>query len=153
MVNDMIREMFRGLHSKKAGRPRRLTPHIYGFSVNVGPDGVPRTRRFGDIRSGRNGRPEVRRRREPLVDVVEHEDEIEVIAELPGVKKEDIGLRLVEGGEVLIDVDTPQRRYHKKIGLPSDVAGKPRATYKNGVLKVVFKKVKEKREGRRIEIE
>lgn len=151
-VNDMIREMFQGFQSKKAGRPHRITPNIYGFSVNVGPDGVPRIRRFGDIRSG-HGRPEVRRRREPLVDVMEHEAEIEVIAELPGVEKEDIGLHLFEGREVLIDVDTSQRRYHKKIGLPSDVAGKPRVTYKNGVLKVVFKKAKEKKEGKRIEIE
>lgn len=84
---------------------------------------------------------------------MEHEDEIEVIAELPGVEREDIGLRMIKGGEVLIDVDTPQRRYHKKIGLPSDVAGEPRATYKNGVLRLVFKKLEERGRGRRIEIE
>lgn len=74
--------------------------------------------------------------REPLVDVIEGDREVMVVAELPGIETEDISLYLSE--DILrIDVDTVARRYHKKLKLPcrirSDTA---RATYKNGVLEV-----------------
>ncbi len=153
MLNDMMKDMFEAFPFNKTRKSGRYRPHVYGFSINIGPNGVPKIRRFGDIQSSRGGTPKIRERREPLVDVMEHEDEIEMIAELPGVDKGDIDLRIVRGREVLIEVDTQQRRYRRKIRLPADVQGNPKATYKNGVLTVQFKKEKGREAGDRIGIE
>ncbi|RLI90628.1 MAG: hypothetical protein DRO89_05520 [Candidatus Altiarchaeales archaeon] len=73
---------------------------------------------------------------EPLVDVIERDREVMVVAELPGVKTEDISLYISE--DILrIDVDTTARRYHRKLKLPCRVRSDTgTATYKNGVLEV-----------------
>ena len=73
---------------------------------------------------------------EPLVDVIERDREVMVVAELPGVKTEDISIYISE--DILrIDVDTTARRYHRKLKLPCRVRSDTgTATYKNGVLEV-----------------
>jgi len=73
---------------------------------------------------------------EPLVDVIERDREVMVVAELPGIKTEDISLYISE--DILrIDVDTTARRYHRKLKLPCRVRSDTgTATYKNGVLEV-----------------
>ncbi|MCS7114135.1 MAG: hypothetical protein RMJ15_03975 [Nitrososphaerota archaeon] len=43
-----------------------------------------------------------------------------VVAELPGVEKEDIKLYGSED-TLTITVDTPQRKYHKEVSLPAKV--------------------------------
>lgn len=109
-------------------------PMVYGFSVNIGPDGEPRIERFGHV--PREGEPSVSDEREPLVDVIETEKEIRVVAELPGVEKEDIALS-VSGDVLEINVDTATRKYHKRLFLPARVEEDvTKATYKNGVLEV-----------------
>ncbi|HDH41864.1 MAG TPA: Hsp20/alpha crystallin family protein [Candidatus Altiarchaeales archaeon] len=73
---------------------------------------------------------------EPLVDVIERDREVMVVAELPGIKTEDISIYISE--DILrIDVDTTARRYHRKLKLPCRVRSDTgTATYKNGVLEV-----------------
>lgn len=80
------------------------------------------------------------------MDMLDAGEEVVVVAELPGVKKEDIDLHASED-ELIISVDTPQRKYHKELPLPEEVDPKPvKASHKNGVLEVRFKKKgKEKR--------
>ena len=93
----------------------------------------------------RFGRPRIsiREEREPLVDVMETDDEVKVIAELPGVEKKDIKLYGTED-TLTISVDTAERKYYKKVELPSAVDAKSaKASYKNGVLEVRLKKKKE----------
>jgi HSP20 family protein len=111
-------------------------PFVYGFSMRVGPDGKPVIREFGNTAR----RPELRGEREPLTDVIEHDHDVSATMELPGVGKEDINLTTTES-TLTVDVDTPQRRYHKVVDLPCKI--KPdttKATYKNGVLDVVMEK-------------
>jgi len=125
---------------------RQWGPFVYGYSVTIGPDGKPQIREFGNVKPElRLGGPKIniREEREPLVDVMETNEEIKVVAELPGVEKEDIKLYGTEDA-LTISVDTPERKYYKKVELPSKVdTKKTKASYKNGVLEVTLKKKKE----------
>jgi len=83
--------------------------------------------------------------REPLVDVISTNGEIKVVAELPGVEKEDIKLHGTED-TLTISVDTPRRKYFKEIELPAKVdVKKAKTMYKNGVLEVTLPKIEEKK--------
>ena len=132
---------------------RTLGPVVYGYSMTIGPDGKPVIREFGNIKPFRLGAPKPEEAREPLVDVIEGEKVVQVVAELPGVEKLDIKLNVSER-TLKITVDTEKRKYHKEIDLPSRV--KPdsaRATYKNGVLEVIIDKVERKTPGKSITID
>jgi len=119
---------------------REFGPFVYGYSMKIGPDGKPEIREFGNIKKGIQG-PQVKEEREPLVDVIESDGEIRVVAELPGVEKSDISLRGTEDS-LEISVDTPQYKYYKEVALPAKVkVREAKSSYKNGVLEVVFPKV------------
>jgi len=76
------------------------------------------------------------------MDVITTNGEIKVVAELPGVVKNDIKLYGTES-TLTISIDTPQRKYFKEIELPAKVdLEKAKSTYKNGVLEVTFPKRK-----------
>lgn len=164
-IDEMFREMEemmrRELEEFSKGTPRNLIrektlpdgtkirqwgPFIYGYSVTIGPDGKPQIREFGNVKPEVSlGGPKIniREEREPLVDVMETDEEIKVVAELPGVEKKDIKLYGTED-TLTISVDTPERKYYKKVELPSRVDTKgTKASYKNGVLEVTLKKRKE----------
>ncbi|MEM3736523.1 MAG: archaeal heat shock protein Hsp20 [Candidatus Bathyarchaeia archaeon] len=132
---------------------RIFGPFVYGYSMTVGPDGKPQIREFGNIkpiaRATRTGgiRPslDIKDAREPLVDVMPTNGEIKVIAELPGVNKQDINLSGLED-KLIISVDTPGRKYYKEVDLPVKVDVKSaKSTYINGVLEVTLPKVEEKK--------
>ncbi len=127
-------------------------PVVYGFSITIGPDGKPIIREFGNVRRIR-GKPEIVEEREPLVDVFESENEITVVAELPGVDKEKIDVKVTEDGKTLIiNASNDKRKYYKEVDLPSKVdPSSAKASYKNGVLEVKLKKIG-KEEGRGVKI-
>jgi len=122
-------------------------PFVYGYSITVGPDGKPQVREFGNIRPSaerRFGRPSISisEEREPLVEVISTDSEINVIAELPGVEKEDIKLHATET-TLTISAETQKRKYYKEVELPEKVdPKKAKSTYKNGVLEVILPKKK-----------
>ncbi len=132
----------------KDGVIREFGPIVYGYSITVGPDGRPRIREFGNVRPGGEAEiVEVSEAREPLVDVFEEDDRVKVVAEVPGVDKKDIKLNATEE-TLTISVDNPQRKYYKEVELPAKVDPKSaQASYKNGVLEVVLKKVGGKKAG------
>ncbi|KPV64000.1 MAG: Small heat shock protein HSP16.5 [Candidatus Bathyarchaeota archaeon BA1] len=129
---------------------REWGPFVYGYSMTIGPDGKPQIREFGNVKPSLRPEPfgvtrpslDVREEREPLVDVVSTDDEVKVVAELPGVEKESIKLHGTED-TLSISVDTPQRKYFKEVELPAKVDIKEAKTiYKNGVLEVTLRKIK-----------
>ena len=123
---------------------RELGPFVYGYSVKIGPDGKPEINQFGNLRPSRRG-PMVKEEREPLVDVVETNDEIHVVVELPGVEKTDIKMYGTEDS-LTISVDAPQRKYYKEVILPTKVKVREATSrFKNGVLEVTMPKVKEEK--------
>ncbi len=119
---------------------KELGPFVYGHSMKIGPDGKPEIQEFGNIKKGLKGAPQVKEEREPLVDIVETENDVHVVVELPGVEKSDIKLHGTEDS-ITISVDTPQYKYFKEAELPVNVKVKEaNSTYKNGVLEVVLPK-------------
>jgi len=154
---ELEREIPRSLIREKRtdrGYIREIGPIVYGYSITIGPDGKPIVREFGNIRPGRGPEiVEVSEAREPLVDVFEEEDVVKVVAEVPGVEKDDINLNATER-KLVIKVDTPQRKYYKEVDLPAEVDPQSaKATYKNGVLEVVLKKVGKGETGVKIKVE
>ncbi|VVC72270.1 Small heat shock protein HSP16.5 [uncultured archaeon] len=81
--------------------------------------------------------------REPLVDVIERSEDITVMAELPGVEKGEIRLRL-SGGTLIIDAPREGiAKHYREIRLPAKVrSGKAKASFKNGVLEIVLRKAR-----------
>lgn len=119
---------------------KEFGPFVYGYSMKIGSDGKPEISEFGNIKKGLTG-PQVKEEREPLVDVVDTNGEIRVVAELPGVEKTDIKLHGTEDS-LEISVDTPNSKYYKEVQLPAKVTVKEaKSTYKNGVLEVIIPKV------------
>lgn len=155
LMERMFREMYRAAEFPKeptfreklpsGGEIRRWGPYVHGYSITIGPDGKPMIREFGNVKRVMKG-PTLAEEREPVVDVIEEEDRVRVIAELPGVSRKDVKVNVAER-EVSIRVDTPNRKYSKDIRLPCAV--KPKADkerYANGVLELVFERAKKKPE-------
>jgi HSP20 family protein len=118
---------------------REWGPFVYGYSVKIGPDGKPEVREFGNVKPGLKG-PQVKEEREPLVDIVETDGEVQVVVELPGVDKKDIKLTATEE-ELTISVDSLERKYFKRVAFPVKVrVREARTQYKNGVLEVAVPK-------------
>jgi len=139
-------------------------PFVYGYSMTIGPDGKPQIREFGNVKPSlkpeapfgpRRPGLDIKEEREPLVDVISTNNEVKVVAELPGVEKSDIKLYGTEK-TLNISVDTAQRKYFKEVDLPTNVNPKTaKSVYKNGVLEVTLTKIKEEKKpkGEPIKIE
>ncbi len=114
---------------------------VYGFSVRLGAEGEPVVERFGNIGETPSGAV-VAETREPLVDVLDEEEGILVVAEMPGVDEKEIRVR-AEGDVLKIMASGGQRRYHKEVLLPSPVdPGRVATSYKNGILEARLTKTK-----------
>jgi len=126
------------------GKIKRYGPFIYGFSYTKEPGKEPEIKEFGNIKaSHRRIEPFPNGEREPLVDVIDHGDSYEVVAELPGVEKKDIKLHAADDA---LEIRTEnERRYFKEVPFKTPVKPETaKATYKNGVLSVrITKKAKE----------
>jgi len=117
------------------------SPFVMGWSVSIGPDGVPRFQRFGSKSPIPGTRFTPGQEREPLIDVYDQGDTLRVIAEVPGVTKENIKVR-AEGKRVRISAREGERRYSKVIDLPCEIIpDSTQAKYNYGVLEVTLKKV------------
>jgi HSP20 family protein len=157
MESTMPRDMVRVRRQPDGSVRREYGPFVYGYSVKIGPDGKPIVREFGNLKPGKGGEGQpalnLQDMREPLVDVIEEENAVKVLAELPGVNKEDISLFLSDN-VLTINVDTPERRYHKELSLPGDVdESSVRSTYTNGILETVLTKQERRDKGTKINIE
>ena len=121
---------------------REMGPIVYGYSVKIGSDGKPVVSKFCNIDAFPNvlgGGLAVKEEREPLVDVIKGPDELRVVAEVPGVNKEDLRL-MSDEGLLTIESVTGQPRYHKTVELPDTVdPSTAKSVYKNGILEVSFK--------------
>ena len=108
--------------------------------------------------------------RRPRVDVADRENEVQVRAELPGVKKEDLDISVSEGA-VTIKASTREEKeegekegdYYRReiatgsfartVALPADVdADKARARFEDGVLELTLHK-REQAKRRQIKVE
>ena len=80
--------------------------------------------------------------REPLVDVFEDGDFVNVTAELPGVEESKVKLE-VENDVLTIRSDTSARKYYKEVKLPTSVKKDPaESRFRNGILEIKLVKAK-----------
>jgi len=157
--DDRIREDIRRMTEEMAKMFSNVQPGkpvVHGFKIQFGPDGRPRIEDFGNrsIKSP-DGEPVISEEREPLTDIIEGDEDVAVTVEMPGVEKEDVDLN-VTGDALEITVDTPKRKYHKRLDLPCGVKPKTtKDTYKNGILDVVITRKDKKKpsEGYQVDIE
>jgi len=150
-VKKMAEEMMKMFTNAQPGKPV-----VHGYKIEFGPDGKPQIEDFGNrsIRSP-EGVPSISEEIEPRTDIIEGENDVAITVEIPGVEKEDINLVATED-TLEIKVDSPKRKYHKRVDLPCNVKTKStKATYKNGILDIVLDKKEKKKDhdGFRVSIE
>jgi len=133
--------------------PPGQRPLVYGLSISTGTDGAPMLQEFGNAPMQGRMAEEKEPRREPLTDIIESEDKVTVIMELPGANKEDIQID-VDERSLDVNVDMPEKRFRKHLDLPCDVLpDSSKANYKNGVLDLVLKRAKVRKKGKKIKVE
>ena len=138
----MPEEMLRETRHSDGSVHREYGPFVYGYSVKIGPDGKPVIREFGNMKPGIEEEQTMsfQESREPLVDVIEDEDSVKVLAELPGVEKQDIKINATTHG-LTIKVENANRRFFKELELPFNIdRSTAKSTYRNGVLEISFRK-------------
>jgi HSP20 family protein len=122
----------------------KFSPFMAGFNINFDSEGNPIIDSFGNIKPKSKGESKGDSIREPLVEVNDEEDKLIVIAEMPGVTKEDIELKATSHS--LTISTNPQteagRNYYKEIQLPTAINSEyAKARYKNGILEIKLKKM------------
>ncbi len=117
-------------------------PEVYGFSLQVGPDGIPHMERFGKSKPGDANRTEIAEEnmREPYVSsIVDRKNNVlNITAEMPGIEKKDIELNATENDLMINTIG--ERKYFKVI--PTHYSVDPdsaKAKYNNGLLEVTLK--------------
>ncbi|MGQ9780911.1 MAG: archaeal heat shock protein Hsp20 [Nitrososphaeria archaeon] len=141
--DELVDEMFKHFDTIEMDQEpegkRKPGPYIYGFSITIGSDGRPEVREFGNVRRTGHGRvlSEVR---EPLVDVIDRGKEVVILAEVPGVKREDVHLG-VGRNEIRLSVDSRDAKYEKIISVPPRAdANSMQVQCNNGILEIRLKK-------------
>jgi HSP20 family protein len=111
---------------------------VYGFSVKIGLGGEEfKLEPFGNIRrDDKSGQAVVHEVREPIVDVFEEKDHTLIVAEMPGISKEDLQLD-VSGDLLTIYAEKGEKKYRKEILLPmSYPKEKVFVSCNNGILEI-----------------
>lgn len=81
--------------------------------------------------------------REQAVDIIEEEEFIHVMVEVPNVKENEISLN-VDDKTLTIKTCTQTKTYYKKVELPTAVKkGIVKSSFRNGILEVILKKDKD----------
>jgi HSP20 family protein len=112
---------------------------VYGFTIKSAVGGVPTVETFGNIKKTPEG-PKVEEEREPITDVFDEENEMIIIAEMPGMKEEEISIELKD--DILeISATSKIRKYRKEVLLPAKgIQENLSSTYNNGILEIRIKK-------------
>jgi HSP20 family protein len=125
---------------------KEFGPIVYIYSAKIGENGKPIRRKLGNVDVFSHlitaSSHDTQEDREPLIDIINGKEEIKIVAELPGVAKENVKLYANENTLTIeSSTVTEERRYYKKIEFPEFV--KPssgKSHYKNGILEITFKK-------------
>ena len=123
---------------------------VYGFTVRTMPGGPKRAvkiERFGNIKKDDNESIKIDEIREPIIDVFDEKDHVNVIAEIPGVSENDIKTEL-KGDILIVSAESNDRKYNKEILLPKEVKPETmKSSYRNGILELKFGKDTRKKRG------
>ena len=155
---DLVKEY----ETSTGGKVREYGPFVYGYSMTIGPDGRPKVREFGNVKSpfsssragGSFNKPLISSERQPLADVTTTDKEVKVVVEMPGVSKQNIIVN-VHDNTVEITTTNTERKYHEVVQIPPETdIETATSTYKNGILEITFKKKEQtKPKGKQINVE
>lgn len=135
---------------QKKGTVQTFGPYYCGYLETVGEDGIPHVTEWENTKPARSLAESTVR--DPYVDVsVDEKDRtLKIVTEMPGIDKSDIKLNVSEK-LVLLSAEHDDRKYEKKIPLPSKVGeNSAKAKYTNGVLELTLSLAKEKPQGKLI---
>jgi HSP20 family protein len=117
------KELVREYETPDGAKVREIGPFVYGYSMTVGPDGKPRVKEFGNIKSPMSGGratfgvPKISSEREPLTDISTTATEVKVAIEMPGVSKENIRIQAYEN-KVEVESNDPRENITKLSTFP-----------------------------------
>lgn len=145
--NKAPKDLVREYDTSGGGKVKEYGPFVYGYSMTIGPDGKPKVREFGNVKSPLRGQgffrttPEMTSVREPLADVTTTDKDIKVVIEMPGVTKSNIRISAYDRSVEVQTTEGAERKYHEVINLPEEAdIETARSTYNNGILEIIFKK-------------
>jgi HSP20 family protein len=161
------KELVREYQTPEGGKIREVGPIVYGYSMTIGPDGKPKIREFGNVRSSslRGGggggggssfsAPMISSERQPLADVITTDTEVKVVVEMPGVSKENIKVNAYDSSVEITTTGQEERKYREVVEIPPETdIETAKSIYKNGILEITFKKKEQtKPKGKQINIE
>ena len=129
-------------------------PHYYGYTMTVGPDGKPIVKEYGNVKPGLLPSSDTR---EPIVDTIvnEKDNQVKLVAEMPGVEKSDVKIVVQDNNIVNIDAEHGDKKYHANVPVQYKVdKDSVKASYKNGILEIVFGLIKEEKpKGKQVEVQ
>lgn len=160
MQTNAPKDLIKEYETPDGVKVREVGPIVYGYSMTIGPDGRPRVKEFGNVKSplrgapGSFGMPSISSEREPLSDTTVTDEEVRITVEMPGVAKEKIKITAYED-KVEVTSNDPQRKYHEVIELPPGADIETiKSTFNNGILEIIFRKKEgSKSSGKEIKIE
>lgn len=155
MESKIPKDLVREYETPEGSKVREMGPLVYGYTMNIGPNGRPQIREFGNIRSPLNfsHQPAISAEWEPLVQIDTTDKEVKITVEMPGVSKEKIRINTYDK-YVEIKSEDPNRKNYKTIEVPQDIdieSGKSK--YNNGILEIIFKKTEQSKKRKNINIE
>lgn len=139
-IDEMLDGMWKAATTFERDMQHNPNTIFYGYQVNVGPDGKPHVKEFGNVRPTKRGTFELGSR-EPFVETLvdDKENVLKVVAEMPGITKEDIQLE-VRDNTLVIKAQNKERKYDTEVPLETPVeSSETKASYNNGVLEVKLK--------------
>ena len=157
-IDKVPKDLIREYDTPTGGRVREVGPLVYGYSVTVGPDGKPKVKEFGNVKSlggGGGGMtpPALTAEREPMADVTTSDKDVKVTVEMPGVSKQDIKINAQDYSVEVSIIESASKKYRRLIELPQDAdLETAKSTYTNGILEITFKK-KGKTKGKELKID
>ncbi|MGQ9719948.1 MAG: Hsp20/alpha crystallin family protein [Candidatus Jordarchaeum sp.] len=141
IIEEMMRQLFKD-PEKMFRNPEEFLknppPMFYGFSVTIGPDGKPQIKPLGKGETPFKPTIEIEQQKEeePLVDIFDEGKEIIVVAEIPGVRKDDIKVDATKN-TIYIWVNANMKKFNKEIPMPCKINPKTvESSYKNRVLEI-----------------
>jgi len=138
-------------------------PITYGYSINIGPETnyQPEIRQWGNLNDFRkkNNLPELENpfglyqtpqlpknsnSNNPYYDIIDEDDYLKVIVEVPGFTKETLLIEIdEEGSEIILKGNVEDREINTSIQLPSKIEAKgTKSSITNGILEIHGKKRK-----------
>ncbi len=152
-------EELKKMMKNNQGKATIRGPFVFGVNMKLGKDGKLKFDSFGNVKQKQHGETEVKEVRSPMIDIIDNEEEdLIVVAEVPGVLKKNIELKANERSITIIANEVNEEngkltpKYETTVELPCSInPDHAQASLKNGILEIKLKK--KAKTGRKISVE